>query len=149
MTAISPLSDHVKRVIDQERDVVMARLTALREQAERLRGLQEQLEQGINVNTRVLRRMDELLERPGQLSIEDSDGELRGRRLQQVAIAILRQRKRPGEVVHYRDWYELVLAAGHEVAGRDPLASFLTQVSRSDAVESVKPRSGLYRLRAA
>ena len=39
----------------------------------------------------------------------------------------------------------LLTAAGFRVAGRDPIATFLTQVGRANEVESVRPRSGLYR----
>jgi hypothetical protein len=80
------------------------------------------------------------------LSIDAYSGELRGRRLREVAVQILRQRRAPGEVVHYRDWYELVIGAGVRVAGKDPLATFLTQVSQAAEVKSERPRSGLYRL---
>jgi hypothetical protein len=51
--------------------------------------------------------------------------------------------------VHYREWFALLLETGLRVAGKDPLGSFLTQVSRAPAVERVRPRSGLYRLRSA
>ncbi|MDX6618503.1 MAG: hypothetical protein QOK36_889 [Gaiellales bacterium] len=39
--------------------------------------------------------------------------------------------------------------AGIRVGDKDPLGSLLTQVSRASAVESVRPRSGLYRLSTA
>src|SRR5262249_28303166 len=38
------------------------------------------------------------------------------------------------EALHYRRWYELLQDAGYAVAGKDPLAVFLTQVSRSPVV---------------
>lgn len=39
--------------------------------------------------------------------------------------------------------------AGYRVSGKDPLATFLTHVSRIDRVAPVGRRSGLYRLRLA
>ena len=33
--------------------------------------------------------------------------------------------------MHYREWFELLDSSGHEIAGKDPLAVFLTQISRS------------------
>lgn len=36
--------------------------------------------------------------------------------------------------LHYRRWFELLLEEGVEVAGKDPLATFLTNLSRSPAV---------------
>lgn len=92
--------------------------------------------------------MDEMLGLSPQLSL-DSHGELRGQKLQEIAVELLRQKKGIGVEVHYRDWFALLLEAGLRIAGKDPLGSFLTQVSRSPAVESVRPRSGLYRLRTA
>jgi hypothetical protein len=41
-----------------------------------------------------------------------------------------------------------VVSAGHDVGGKDPLATFLAQVNRADGVESLGRRSGLYQLRA-
>ena len=47
--------------------------------------------------------------------------------------------------MHYREWYELLERAGHEIAGKDPLAVFLTQISRSPAVRR-GTRAGIYEL---
>jgi hypothetical protein len=93
--------------------------------------------------------MDEMLGLAPQLSLDALHGELRGQRLRETAVELLRQKKGVGSVVHYREWYSLLLEAGVRVAGKDPLATFLTQVARAPGVESVRPRSGLYRLRAA
>jgi hypothetical protein len=92
--------------------------------------------------------MDEMLGLAPQLSL-DAHGELRGQKLQEIAVELLRQEKGVGVEVHYKDWYGLLLEAGLVVGGKDPLATFLTQVGRAANVESVRPRSGLYRLRAA
>jgi hypothetical protein len=48
--------------------------------------------------------------------------------------------------IHYRDWFALVERSGYRVGGRDPLATFLTALTRAEGVESVGARSGLYRL---
>jgi hypothetical protein len=146
--AVAPLSKHVQRVVERERDVVAARLDALREQSVRLHELVENVDLDVEETTRMLRRMDEMLGLAPQLSLE-AHGELRGHRLQEIAVEVLRQKKGPGVEVHYRDWFELLLEAGLQVAGQDPLNTFLTQVARAPQVESVRPRSGLYRLRSA
>jgi hypothetical protein len=39
-------------------------------------------------------------------------------------------------------------AAGVRIGGKDPTATFLTQIVKSADIESVRPRSGLYRLKA-
>jgi hypothetical protein len=47
--------------------------------------------------------------------------------------------------VHYREWFERVLAAGYAVGGKDPAASFLTNVRESPAVVRGEEQ-GFYRL---
>ena len=146
--SVVALSEQVRKVVGQEREQVQARLEGLRAQSQRLHDLVAQIDRDVDEASRLLRRMDEMLGLAPQLALE-VDGELRGRKLQEVAVQLLREHQRPGVAVHYREWYELLLDAGVRIAGKDPLATFLTQVSRADAVESVRPRSGLYRLLAA
>lgn len=54
-----------------------------------------------------------------------------------------------GDVVHYRKRFELVVADRHRIGGKNPTATFLTQVARVESVERVGRCSGLYRLLAA
>jgi hypothetical protein len=145
---VNDLSEHVQQAVAQERDVVAARLEALRGQAARLHELVDRVDADVRETDRMLRRMDEMLGLAPQLSLE-AQGELGGQKLQEIAVQLLREKKGVGVEVHYRDWFDLLLDHGIRVAGKDPLGSFLTQVSRAGAVESVRPRSGLYRLRAA
>jgi hypothetical protein len=142
------LSDHIQQAVHKEREVVAARLAALRDQAARLHELVERVDTDVAETARLLRRMEEMLGIAPQLSLE-AQGELRGQKLQEVAVELLRQKKGAGVALHYREWFALLVEAGLEVAGKDPLSTFLTQVARSPAVESVRPRSGLYRLRSA
>lgn len=74
---------------------------------------------------------------------------LGGQRLEEIAIALLRGRSDFGSAIHYREWFNLLRQAGHHVAGKDPLATFLAQLNRSASIERVGQRSGLYRLRCA
>ncbi len=142
---VAQLSEHVQNAVVREREVVAARLTELREQSARLHELVDKVDVEVEDTARLLRRMDEMLGIAPQLSL-DAHGELRGQRLQEIAVDLLRQKKGAGVAVHYREWFELLTAAGFRVAGRDPLATFLTQLARAEEVESVRPRSGLYRL---
>ena len=123
------------------------RLEALREQSARLHELVDRVEAEALEAERVLRRMDELLGLAPQLSL-DAHSELRGQKLQEIAVELLREKRGIGVEVHYREWFDLVVGAGLRVGGRDPVATFLTQIGRAASVESVRPRSGLYRLRA-
>jgi hypothetical protein len=70
---------------------------------------------------------------------------LRGPAIRRAAVeALLALPKRP-EALHYRDWYAALRDAGFEVAGKDPLAVFLTQISRSPVIrKSTQP--GVYEL---
>jgi hypothetical protein len=146
--AVASISEHLHRQVQREREAVVMRVEELRAQSQRLHSLTDRVDEELAETGRLLRGMDELLGLAPQLSLDAFDGELRGRRLRKFAVEILRQARPPGESVHYRDWYELVLTAGVRVAGKDPLATFLTQIAQAEGVESVRPRSGLYRLAA-
>ena len=72
---------------------------------------------------------------PSNLSAPQEDGEvLRGPAVREVAVRVLIAQTEHIEALHYRRWYELVREAGYAVAGKDPLAVFLTQVTRSPVV---------------
>jgi len=74
---------------------------------------------------------------------EQARGVLRGPAIREVAVQVLIAQLEHIEALHYRRWYELVRDAGYSVAGKDPLAVFLTQVSRSPVVrKATKP--GVY-----
>jgi hypothetical protein len=143
------LSEHVREVIEVERKVIADRLSALRAQEDRIRAVVAEIERDVGQTARLLRQMDEMLGRAPQLCLESLQGDLRGQRLREIAVELLRQKRGIGSVVHYREWYGILEEAGLRVAGKDPLATFLTQIARAPGVESVRPRSGLYRLRAA
>jgi hypothetical protein len=49
------------------------------------------------------------------------------------------------QALHYRAWFQLLEDAGYTVAGKDPLAVFLTQISRSPIVRKTT-QSGVYEL---
>jgi hypothetical protein len=49
------------------------------------------------------------------------------------------------EALHYREWFDLLTRHGHAVAGKDPLAVFLTQLSRSPVLRK-GARPGHYEL---
>jgi hypothetical protein len=79
---------------------------------------------------------------------ERSVKRLRGPAIRRAAVeALLALPERP-EALHYRDWYEAVRAAGFEVEGKDPLAVFLTQISRSPVIRK-STQAGVYELDTA
>jgi hypothetical protein len=70
---------------------------------------------------------------------------LRGPAIREVAVRVLIDQPDRIDAVHYRRWYELLEAARYRVAGKDPLAVFLTQVSRSPVVRKAT-QPGVYEI---
>ncbi len=70
---------------------------------------------------------------------------LRGPAIRRAAVEVMLRHPQRPEALHYRDWYEALRQAGFAVAGKDPLAVFLTQLSRSPAVRK-SSQSGVYEL---
>lgn len=68
---------------------------------------------------------------------------LRGAKIREVAVRLLADSATPSGPVHYRAWFELFQAHGYTAGGRDPLATFLTQIRRSPLVESTTS-TGVY-----
>jgi chromosome segregation ATPase len=58
-------------------------------------------------------------------------------------VRVLAANTPPDAPVHYRDWYELLTAQGFLPAGKDPLATFLTQIGRSPVVRRTTT-AGMY-----
>jgi hypothetical protein len=75
----------------------------------------------------------------------DRAGVLRGPAIRQRAVEVLLALPERPQAMHYRDWYEAVRAAGFEVAGKDPVAVFLTQISRSPVTRK-STQAGVYEL---
>jgi hypothetical protein len=143
-TADVPMTESLRR----EYEEMLVRLERGRERAQRLRDLAEEATDQVIADERLVRSLAEVLGVSPQATIQDLGGALRGQRLREVAVDVLKKHVEPGDEVHYREWFELLRDAQVVVAGRDPLATFLAQVSRSQAVEAVGRRSGRYRLRA-
>jgi hypothetical protein len=69
---------------------------------------------------------------------------IRGRNLRRVAGQLLWSWQ-GAEQIHYREWFERVLSDGYAIGGKDPAASFLTNVRDSPAVVRGTAQ-GFYRL---
>jgi hypothetical protein len=118
---------------------------AARVEADTLRLEVERLREALVLEHRA-RELDELLGRAPQLRLDLQPDSLRGQRLREAAVEILVRRHGLGEPIHYRDWFKLLLAEGVSVEGKDPLATFLTQVTRSPVVLRQRDRPGVYRV---
>jgi chromosome segregation ATPase len=79
---------------------------------------------------------------PGAAS--DAHELLRGPSIRETAVRVLTATGGV-EAIHYREWFKLLGAAGYSVAGKDPLAVFLTQISRSPVVRK-GTQAGVYEL---
>jgi hypothetical protein len=133
-------------VEDQRVERALQQLTHRRETlAAEIAGLEAQMDE-LQERRRLLGR---LVDRPG----DDGGGgpsprtgvtPVRGRRLRLVAAQLL-WRSAGTQEIHYREWFERLIAAGYAVGGRDPLASFLTNIRDSPAVTR-GARQGFYRL---
>jgi hypothetical protein len=136
------------QALQGEYEALLSRIAETRGRADRLRALAEQAERLAGEEERYLRELEGLLGIAPQLRIETLNVRLRGQRLLEVALEILSRERGAGVAIHYREWYELLRAAGHEVGGKDPVGNFLAHIARAPEVERILPRSGLYRLRA-
>jgi hypothetical protein len=147
--SVISLSQRAQSVVAEERAAVVERVDELRRQSEALHAVVVEVDAELVGAERLLRQMDEVLGLEPQLPLDVLSEELRGRRLREVAVEILHSRRGVGVVIHYTEWFDLVADAGVTVGGKNPVATFLTQIAKAPGIESVRPRSGLYRLVAA
>jgi hypothetical protein len=132
-----------------ERDALAARLIDVQARVDHLDALAAEAREEAESLGASIRAIEEVASLAPQLAFCEISEELRGERLREVALEVLCRLSSSGEAVHYRVWFDSVVDSGYRVSGRDPLATFLTQVTRIDRVEKIGHRSGLYRLRVA
>ena len=142
-----PACNELEEELVRQAEQLVTRVAEGRERIARLRVLAEAAERQLEGDEAFLRQLRGLLGQSDQLCLDTLDSHLRGQRVREVAVDILERRSAADdEGVHYREWYGWLREAGYTVSGRDPLATFLAQVSRSPDVERVGgPRSGRYR----
>jgi hypothetical protein len=143
------LSSEFVAAAEAEREILGARLIEANERAEHFGLLASKARDEAASLAASITGIDEMLGLAPQIALCEISEELRGERLREVALDVLRDRSAPNDPIHYRAWFDELVASGFRVSGKDPLASFLTQVSRIERVEKVGGRSGLYRLRLA
>jgi hypothetical protein len=137
-------SNGLRRAAGHERERIRRAQGRL---AERRASLQEELariEREIESLEQRATLLDQLTGEEGALlvgagaSIAAGEGgprTLRGRPLREQAARLLYLRHGAGQLVHYRQWFDELLAEGWDISGKDPLASFLTNVTRAPLVE--------------
>ena len=139
------LVSYSDEVLESERRALMERIAVLDRRVVAHRSVLQQLEAELASDQHLLREIEELTERRPQLRIERLDRELRGQRLREVAVEILRRRG-GDDAIHYREWFSLLRAEGWEIRSKNPVNSFLTEIGRTADVERVGHRTGMYRL---
>jgi hypothetical protein len=142
-------STRLVRAVAAERAELERHRVRLATEADELRAALARIEHGL---AEIDERRD-LLDRlaptpPGPELVDERDAAvdddaLRGPEIREVAVRLLVDNRR--ESMHYREWYELLGRAGYEIAGKDPVAVFLTQIRRSPAVKRGS-RAGFYEL---
>lgn len=140
------LSAEFKATAAAEREKLIFRYEECRARSEEHAGFAAEAAREAERYAKTVRELGELLDIEDQLSIVGLSDQLRGERLREIAADVLWRHHDAGDVVHYKQWFELVVADGHRIGGKNPAATFLTQVARIDSVERVGRRSGLYRL---
>jgi hypothetical protein len=141
-----PLSPDFKASAAAERGALLERYEQARVRAEHHAAKAAEAASEADSYARTIRELGELLEIEDQLSITTLSAALRGERLRTIAADVLWRHHTAGDTIHYREWFKLVVADGHSIGGKNPAATFLTQIARIDTVEPVGRRSGLYRL---
>jgi DNA repair exonuclease SbcCD ATPase subunit len=130
--------DRALQQLSHRRDTLAAEIAGLEAQMNELQERRRLLEMLVD------RPDDEDAGRSGAVTSRAGVTPVRGRQLRLVAAQLL-ARWLDGDEIHYREWFERLLREGYAVGGRDPLASFLTNVRDSPAVVRGS-RQGYYRL---
>jgi chaperonin cofactor prefoldin len=145
-------SDRLVRAVTEERATLERQRAQLAREADALRASLKRIEAGLSEIDALTARLDDLAPRttatprPAPAAPdprEDGPNTLRGPAIREVAVALLVADGR--DALHYRAWFDLLTQAGYDVAGKDPLAVFLTQITRSPAVRK-GARPGEYAL---
>jgi len=152
-----PPSRRLSSAITAERDRLARELDRRRNRARALTRELTEEEDAISALTARIRLLDEVSGAGNQAEPSAPDlqsqrrvatatrGVLRGARIRQVAVELLAASEWRDQPVHYADWFRLVESAGYAIAGRDPQAAFLTQITRSPLVRRFD-RPGTYHL---
>jgi hypothetical protein len=140
------LSEEFRASAAAEREKLLERYEEARALSEKHAELAEDAAREAERYGKTIRELGEILELEDQLSIVGLSPQLRGERLREIATEVLWRHHGAGDVVHYKQWFALVVADGYQIGGKNPAATFLTQVARVESVERIGGRSGLYKL---
>src|SRR2546421_6479722 len=112
-------SEDFKAAAEAEHAELGQRIAERRQKADQLRAWADRAEALASEEERYLRELEGLIGLAPQMRIESLDLRLRGQRLTEVAVDILQREVGAGTPIHYKQWYALLQAAGHHIAGKD------------------------------
>lgn len=158
-SAAPPTSARLLRAADVERAELDRHRERLERERHRLRDELARIEAGLADVDERQRLLDRLAPRAADQEIKPVAGAssgaapapaddatvLRGPAIRETAVRLLLEDPRGAEALHYREWFERLAEAGFAVAGKDPLAVFLTQLTRSPVL-SKSTQAGVYEL---
>lgn len=154
--AAPPTSSRLLRAADAERAELDRHRERLERERGRLRSELARIEAGLTDVDERKRLLDRLAPRAAEEKIESAGASietsmpgtaatLRGPAIRETAVRLLLDDERGAEALHYREWFERLADAGFAVAGKDPLAVFLTQLTRSPVLRK-STQAGVYEL---
>jgi hypothetical protein len=142
MAALQP-SARLVRAVTAERAELERHRARLHAEADQLRAALERIEHGLTEIDERAALLERLAGAPEPPQRDEQDSALRGPAIREAAVKVLVDHGR--DAIHYREWFDLLTTSGHAIAGKDPRAVFLTQISRSPAVTKGS-RPGVYAL---
>jgi hypothetical protein len=139
-------SDEFEQLARDEAERLRVRALEFRTRSERWATRAHDLAaQAERIEARV-RHLDELLGRAPQLRLDLQSEALQGQRLREEAVRILLEKRGTRQPIHYKEWYGLLRDQGLVATGKDPVATFLTQITRSPLVQRVDGPGGVYQV---
>lgn len=133
-------------VLLRQRRRLITRINQQQEEVETLESVLASLTDQLNRDEYLLGEVESALGCAPQLRLEEANLQLRGQRLERIAVEVLEEERGTDAEVHYKEWFELLRNRGYRIAGKQPINTFLAQIGRSPAVERVGRRTGRYRL---
>lgn len=137
--------------LDRQRALILKRRSAVQAELEDL----DKALGGVDERVALLKRIapveenlaGELVDESGALPAVDlpAGKVLRGTAIRETAARLLAESPDATRPVHYRRLYGLLTESGYSVTGKDPLATFLTQLSRSPVMHKTT-QAGVYEL---
>jgi hypothetical protein len=142
-TAGDPAS-RLAATVAREIELLAARRAQLRDRQDQLRARVRELDDELGALDKRRLDLDRLLEDEPAPPTASPPRLLGGAALRQHAVAHLLATGQRYDI-HYRTWYEQLAADGLLIRGADPVATFLTNITRSPLIARGE-RSGTYRL---